>query len=465
MAIFLSGTEARLGALNIAPAVLLPPLPNIVSEWSSIVPLICHLASVRDDYKTTGDVALLGRVSIGLFPKLGTLAGLSRLLSQGPDYLDQASTRGGSSRTVWDVQWGSVFPLANGAASAAIVEYARHRHAQKHTRIPEAVPSPKDNKPRTVQEKSTTSSSSSDGDYQKSAHKPLVTEKWRPLSERQFRRYQTLYVLRFKRERKTTGRNFKFEDIGQTTTFHVFSFIVLISIAVALSFVGSYGTAVVIIMSAISRITTQRVSVLRPTGYLQNNESHDACMLVAPHQNANVWYLYVGDRSIVDTLLNKPMLAVPQNQYNWLVAKWLAFAHLLHIAAMTFTAGQRGWDGVCMVALLAIDRVLRWHFCTKTYARDWLEREGYTVDIESFEFSGRAPMIGAIQLYSGSKVTRWMDDIFVPHPRRDAWLENMINGGEIKGLPSHDVEWVRRATYLSQTGARIMKEKLNWQGV
>lgn len=469
MALFLAGTEARLGALNIAPAILLPPLPNFIAEWSGIIPLICHLASVRDDYKTTGDVALLGRISIGLFPKLGTLSGLARLLSMGSEYLDQASTRGGSSRTVWDVQWGSVFPLANGSASAAVVEFARRRYTGETLRMPETVPSRQDVKRKESEGKGSTSSQQSDETDQKDRVESSATKKTQapstPLSQKQFRRYQTLHVLDFGRRRNITGRRFKLEHLRQAAAYHAVSFAILLAIALALSFVGSYGSAVVVAMSAISRAATQRISVGRPTGYLQNNENHEACMLVAPHQNSIVWYLYVGDRSIVDTLLNKPMFLIPQSRYNCFVAKWLSFAHLLHIAAMTFTAGQKGWDGVCMVTLLAIDRALRWRFCTEKYAHDWLEREGYTVRMESFDFSGRTPMIGATQSYSGSVVTRWMDEILVPHPRRDAWLQNMKDDREIQGLGSFDVDWVHRTTHLSRAGADVMKKNLNRQDV
>ncbi|GME48831.1 uncharacterized protein LTHEOB_8542 [Neofusicoccum parvum] len=122
-ALFSTDISARLGTLNKPPLLPLPALPNIVSEWASLIPLVCHLSGSRDDYHTAGDVALLGRVSLGLFPKLGALAGVARLLERTPAFLDQASTRGGSGAVVWDVRWGSAFPAANGAAADVVARY------------------------------------------------------------------------------------------------------------------------------------------------------------------------------------------------------------------------------------------------------------------------------------------------------------------------------------------------------
>jgi hypothetical protein len=142
MSLFISGSEANLGSLNVTPVIPCPPIPNIVAEWAAILPLVCHLASPRGDYITTGDIALLGRLSVGLFPRLGSLSGLSRLLGRGTKFLDYASTRGGSACIVWDPNWGCSFPCANGAASAAITRYLRSRYPCPPYRMPESLPRP-----------------------------------------------------------------------------------------------------------------------------------------------------------------------------------------------------------------------------------------------------------------------------------------------------------------------------------
>ncbi len=75
-----------------------PPLPNIVAEWAAILPLVCHLASQRDDYITTGDVALLGRLSVGSFLGLAH-SGIARLLrGRTNTWIMQAAKAGSAAR-------------------------------------------------------------------------------------------------------------------------------------------------------------------------------------------------------------------------------------------------------------------------------------------------------------------------------------------------------------------------------
>jgi hypothetical protein len=137
MAAFSSNNTPRLGSLNLEPYFSLPPLPNIVIEWAAIIPLVCHLASYRSDYNITGEVALRKRIHLGLFPKLGRLDGLSRLLQGGKKFVDQASARGGTTKTVRDVQWGTVFACANGAAVDSLVDFLMSHNFEELIRMPE----------------------------------------------------------------------------------------------------------------------------------------------------------------------------------------------------------------------------------------------------------------------------------------------------------------------------------------
>ena len=66
------------------------------------------------------------------------------------------------------------------------------------------------------------------------------------------------------------------------------------------------------------QLLCQTVTRLRPLGYLGNNESHDGCMLIALHENANKWYLFLGDGGVIDILLNKTMIAVDDS------GRWMA---------------------------------------------------------------------------------------------------------------------------------------------
>lgn len=402
---FESPAEANQGALGVSPWIAVPPLPNIVAAWAAILPLVIHLADQRDDYVVSGKMALTAKLPLGPFPRLGTFSAYSRLMSRGTDFVDFASTRGGSSRTVWDVSWGSTFPAANGAASSAVLECLLLRPGQKLRRMPEE-----------------------------------LGRKAEPLDHRSDastgrRRIQTLHVFQFHRNKGRISLLASVLRIQRFVWYQTIKFLVLSGIAVAMCFIGMYGTAAIILCCAVSGVAAWSASVRRLPGYLGSNEAHDAFMLVAAHVNATEWSLLIGDRGIVDTLLNKPMFVVRQSP---LAAGWFWFANIFQLAAMTYVAAEQGWDGVGLMVLLCIQWIHEACFRQTALASTWLREEGIGAEVKSFEFTGRMAMMGAIQLFSGSSVTRWMDDIIVPHPRRDAFLSS-IREGERDKQEHHDL--------------------------
>lgn len=132
--------SSRPGTITYNPFFSLPIPPNIVAEWTALIPLVAHLASYRHDHQLAGEAALSGRLNVSLFPRLGVLDGIARLLAGEPDFLDRVSTFGEVSRHVWDVNWGSSFPCANGAASSIITAYALGCAGSTTIRMPEHVP-------------------------------------------------------------------------------------------------------------------------------------------------------------------------------------------------------------------------------------------------------------------------------------------------------------------------------------
>jgi hypothetical protein len=120
-----------MGTVGITGFLKLPLLPDIVSEWCAIIPLIVHLASPHNEFQMVGYACLRGRFSLDLIPKLGQLKGMVSLLSPGSPLLDQTGSKGVTdSTTVWDVSWGSVFQCANGAARELLTAQAfRGQHS------------------------------------------------------------------------------------------------------------------------------------------------------------------------------------------------------------------------------------------------------------------------------------------------------------------------------------------------
>ncbi|KAI8627825.1 hypothetical protein F5Y19DRAFT_440053 [Xylariaceae sp. FL1651] len=489
--LFESASEARYGSLGVPPAIPIPSLPNIVAEWAAIIPLVTHLASPRDDYITTGDITLSGSLSIELFPRLGILSSYSRLLTRGTKFLDYASTRGGSSRMVYDVSWGSVFPCANGAASSAVIRYllSRSKSHSTPTVMPEKRPCPQKFEKETGKSCSfSTQSSTVTTDIptqaspgmqfcspkQSQNNRAAKSEELPDMVEKHRRRFQTLHVIRFYRKPKRLS-TFQALLLRQqkATWYQAVCFVVLTGLAVFLGVVGAYGTAAVLICCAVSKLVAWRVPILRPALYLENNESSlndGTYMLVASHQNASEWILLIGDRAVVDTLLNKPMIAVigdgAGSPITHFAAIWFRFAHILQLTGMTFVAAQKGWDGISLVVLMAVHWALHAVFSRSNLVRTWLQEEGIGADVKSFGFRGRMPMLGAIQIFSGAKTTRWMDDIAVPHPRRDAWLR-CIQGDETwrdkEGLllSQSDRQFVELSAEASIIAAAVLKHDFN----
>ncbi|RYP15982.1 hypothetical protein DL765_005379 [Monosporascus sp. GIB2] len=445
--LFSSPDEARTGSLGVASFIRGPPLPNIVAEWTALLPLVTHLAGQRNDYIITGEVALSGRLPIGLFPSLGTFSAHSRLLTGGTKFLDHASTRGGSSRTVWDVSWGSVFPCANGAVSSAVISHLLSRSTAPIQRVPERLPA-------TIQSRQASEASSFESTSKTTTPPPL-------------RRHQVLHVFRFSRtERKGKCPGFVgFLDALRTSELYwAVCFLATISLAVFLSLVGAYGTTALVLTSAISEVVAWSVKIRRPSTYLVNSESHDAFMLLASHQNATEWNLFTGDRGVVDSLLNKPMIVVPEGAWSRAAASWFWSAHLLQLVAMTFAAAQKGWDGVSMVALLAIHLALRCVFNRSARVDAWFRSEGLEADVKSFEFGGRIAMMGALQILGGGRSTRWMDDIIVPHPRREAWLKCIRSEDWKHGLAEGEQKLVASIAEASVASANFLAQKLGRNG-
>jgi len=139
MSLFTTPNLASTGSLNLPGFIAAPPLLNFIAEWAALIPLVCHLANYHHLHQLAGQVALLGRITVALFPKLGVLAGISKLVERGPELFDIASTLGPSSRKVWDVIWGGTFPCANGAASHSLAE-SLLKHNKTVIKIPESTP-------------------------------------------------------------------------------------------------------------------------------------------------------------------------------------------------------------------------------------------------------------------------------------------------------------------------------------
>ena len=436
------------GTLGVSAYLAVPHIPSIVTEWSALFPLICHLANYGEDHQMVGELALAGHLTVGLFPKLGYLNGIWRLLEGGPDFLDRANNKDETKYKVWDVNWGSTFTGSNGAAISIITKYA-FRKRPRPVRMPEAILADPSQAPN-----------------ERTAKAPSGDLKGKVVIKAPFRRYQTLHITSLSRKVHAPSIRGIFSMAILSRCKEMAYAVVLIGMAVLFCLLGAYGSAVVVLSGVISKIVCRLLRAERPGGYLENNENHEACMLSAVHENASTWYLYIGDRGVVDWLLNKSMLSTPSAAP--VLTAYFRLAHLSQLLAMTYVAAQKGVDGVSLVLLMLANFALQRLFGHHHMARRWLETEDVSIDAHTFEFSGRTPMLGAIHMLSAARNSAWMDTLLAPCPRIQVWVDELkCTAGtrpqldrDLLALSSSDRSWVLLNSQLAIEAARLISRKL-----
>jgi hypothetical protein len=93
------------------------------------------------------------------------------------------------------------------------------------------------------------------------------------------------------------------------------------------------------------------------------------------------------------------------------------------------------------------------------------ESNGVAVKQESFEFSGRTPMLGAIQRFSRDGEWKWMDEILAECPRREVWARALSRADiqrdwldkDIGHLSEGDRNWVWMNSVLGIRGGTLMQ--------
>ena len=439
-----------LGTIGLKAYLPIPHIPSIVTEWSALFPLVAHLANYGEESRMVGELALEGHLTVGLFPKLGYLDGLRRLLQGGADFLDRTNGNSESAHRVWDVNWGSVFTRANGSAISIITDYALRKRCPELP-MPEEVlmkASPTPAPPPTT-----------------GSAAPPVQSKVTMKSA--FRRHQKLHIVRMSRVKHNRSLRGTILLLFISRTGKIIYHFILIGLIVLLCLLGSFGSAAILANGLMSKLICRLLRVERPSGYLENNENHDACMLSAVHENAQTWYLYMGDRGVVDWLLNKTMLSAPSS--GRLRMGYFRLAHILQLLAMTFVAAQKGLDGVCLVLLLVINYGFQYLFGGHKMARQWLEAEKVSVDAHTFMFSGRTPMVGAIHSLSQARDSAWMESLIAPCPRISAWLNGLKCpksareqvDDDLQRLSSSDRSWVLLNTQLTVQAVDIIRRELS----
>jgi hypothetical protein len=428
----------------------LPALPQFVSEWFALIPLIVHLASPYDEFQAVGDACLRGKFAFDLIPKLGQLKGMAKVLRPGSVIFDQTGGAGALGSTiVWDVSWGSVFQCANGAARELITKHAFHDCSPMVD---------VETTPPGSTSKAASSSSGGEGTNMPTERKPNIPVTI--LKKFASCRPQILHLveLRFGTSQSSSiaANSRRLESL-----LTAFRHLLIAASIIPLFLCGAYGTCASILLSRLNALINHYLPINRPTGYLQNTEHYDkTCMLAAPHENASTWYLYRGDRAIIDWLLNKTMITIGAPEGSRGFYMYFLCSHYLQLLAMTYVAAQKGWDGLFLFLFMIVSSLtgssatLGLDLFRKSGAATWLHQNNIRVYRATFRMAGRTQMMGAIQLINdmdqikpapvaqlehpispkGSRLlkpkkvdprAKWMDKILTISPRRDALLQHL----------------------------------------
>lgn len=443
------GYSGGAGTLGLSPLISIPNIPPIITEWSALVPLASHLANHDDEHRLVGELALAGHLKVGLFPRLGYLHAISRLLEGVPNFCDRVNAKSESNYRIWDVNWGSVFTRANGSAASIITDCALSKRP-KIVKMPEKVLADPGELPGGVL-----------------LDTPLQNNRGNVTIKPVFSRRQELHVIRVNRTGSVRSKqNCVSKEIARTVSGFAY-WISLMGIVVTLCFLGAFGSAAIVSNGVLSKLVCRLLRTKRPKGYLENNENHEACMLSAVHENASTWCLYIGDRGVIDWLLNKTMLAAPAATRMHMA--YFRFAHIVQLIAMTFVAAQKGIDGISLVVLLVLNYGTRYLLGNHRTARKWLRAEGVSVDAHTFAFSGRTPMIGAIHMMSEARDAAWMETLIVPCPRIAVWLDELKCTAAVQSqlaqrmqaLSPSDKSWVLLNTQLAVQASRLIRQELS----
>ena len=431
------------GITSLEPFLPTVPVPSIVFEWAALMPLVIYLASYKSSHTLVGKTSLTGRLCIGLFSKLGVLGKVASLLKEGSDDLDRACSISELKKDVWDANFGSKFPCANGAASALITSYATR------AKIPISVES-------TIPSSGPTSEPTN----------PAAGQ------QPQFRRYQTLHLLQLSRGAPPRTLVDRVRIFQLSLAFQLLLIFCLLGCAVIAALFGLIGTAAAIVTSVCIQLSCQVTQIQRPSRFLGGNEPGQACMLTALHNNATTWCLFAGDRGIIDGILNKSMIYSVNCKFGERSTRVLSyiFATLgfLQLLSMTYVASQKGWDGIGLLVLVTV--CWAWEHVAQSdtsVVKEWITASDIDVKATTFEFSGRTAMLGSIQVWKKTPVETWMDDILAPTPRREVWLSYLAGTNDFRGtvdlektLNDRDKRWVEGNVSRTREALKIWEQKL-----
>lgn len=142
--------------------------------------------------------------------------------------------------------------------------------------------------------------------------------------------------------------------------------------------------------------------------------------------NATKWLAFYGESSILNSLLNKPLV---RNATYPMRGPLKMLLRLLIASQWTLAVGscaRQDWNALVISFWIGFCACMAsWAYPPVKAARDWLQYScKHVIDVTSTDFSSRRAMLGAlVHLNPDSKerLTNWIDPILASSPDRRAW--------------------------------------------
>ena len=264
-------TPPSLGEIGKEAFLHVASIPSFWASFAAFIPLAYHLASGVYDNSLTGEIALTGRIAVGLFPRLGVSRSLAQLVEEGSEFLERAAAKGNRNTEVWDVNWGSTFPCANGAASTLITALAlkgkrlisasaagegREKTEKERKEFQKA-----QRKRRREVNENGPSLQITDADAERVIAKPPPA----------FRRFQELHILHFEFDKPETKDSCRkaFNRIVFGATIDIVSIMLLLLVVIVTGLFGLYGTAAAVLAGIMSKTGCFFLNLPRPVGFMK----------------------------------------------------------------------------------------------------------------------------------------------------------------------------------------------------
>ena len=119
------------------------------------------------------------------------------------------------------------------------------------------------------------------------------------LTKPSFRRHPKLHVGHMNHKGYIPSSQKRIFNVISSQLIEAFYILLLLGTIVFLCLLGAYGSAAIVLGGVLSKAVCRILRMQRPSGYLENNENHDACNLAPSTKPLRFGIFMLGDRGVL----------------------------------------------------------------------------------------------------------------------------------------------------------------------